>query len=205
MNKEQINKKQTQQMKSIAVYCGSSLGNDSKIVTDAHDLGKALAAENITLIYGGAQIGIMGTVANAVLENGGEAIGVIPQFLKRKEIEHTGLTELHTTQTMVERKMKMIDLAEGFIALPGGFGTLEELFEVVTALQLAQIPHPVAILNSNGYYDELIAMMKTMMKKGLLKEQNFELLIIEKDVSVLLERMRNFVPNATPKWMEINE
>ncbi|EDP96164.1 TIGR00730 family Rossman fold protein [Kordia algicida OT-1] len=188
-------------MKTIAVYCGSSLGNDPKIVKDAFELGKAFAAQNITLVYGGSQIGIMGTVANAVLEHGGNVIGVIPQFLKRKEIEHTGLTKLYTTQTMVERKMKMIELSEGFIALPGGFGTLEELFEVTTALQLAQIAHPVAILNSNGYYDELIAMMQTMMQKGLLKEQNFELLIIEKDIQKLLERMRNFVPKTTPKWI----
>jgi uncharacterized protein (TIGR00730 family) len=188
-------------MKSIAVYCGSSLGNDPKIVADAAELGKALAKEHITLVYGGAQIGIMGTVANAVLENGGEVIGVIPEFLKRKEIEHNGLTELHITQTMVERKMKMIELSEGFIALPGGFGTMEELFEVITALQLAQIPHPVAILNSNGYYDELIAMMQTMMQKQLLKPKNFEMLIIETDIEQLLERMHNFVPNATPKWL----
>ncbi|MFK7747020.1 MAG: TIGR00730 family Rossman fold protein [Kordia sp.] len=188
-------------MKSIAIYCGSSLGNDPKIVKDAAELGKKLAQENIAVIYGGAKIGLMGTVANAALENGGEVIGVIPEFLKRKEIIHTDLKELHTTETMAERKLKMIELSEGFIALPGGFGTLEELFEVITALQLAQITHPVAILNSNGYYDELIAMMQTMMKKGLLKAQNFNMLIIETDSTKLLERMRNFVPNATPKWL----
>jgi uncharacterized protein (TIGR00730 family) len=188
-------------MKSIAVYCGSSLGNDPKFLEDATELGKTLAKENITLIYGGSQIGIMGTVANATLQNGGEVIGVIPEFLKRKEIEHNGLTALHITQTMVERKMKMIELAEGFIALPGGFGTMEELFEVITALQLAQMQHPVAILNSNGYYDELLAMMQTMMQKQLLKPKNFEMLIVETDVQKLLERMRNFVPKATPKWL----
>lgn len=189
-------------MKSIAIYCGSSLGNDPKIVADATELGKKLAQENIKVIYGGAKIGIMGTVANTALENGGEVIGIIPEFLKRKEVVHANLTELHTTQTMVERKMKMIDLSEGFIALPGGFGTLEELFEVMTALQLAQITHPVAILNSNGYYDELIAMMKTMIEKQLLKEKNFDMLIVETDITKLLERMRNFVPQATPKWLD---
>ncbi|WP_430413240.1 TIGR00730 family Rossman fold protein [Kordia sp.] len=188
-------------MKSIAVYCGSSLGTDDKIVSDARKLGITMAQQQITLVYGGAQIGIMGTVANAVLEYGGKVIGVIPEFLKRREVAHLGITELHTTTTMVERKIKMIDLAEGFIALPGGFGTMEELFEVITALQLAQIAHPVAILNSNGYYDELIAMMHTMMKKGLLKEKNFDMLIIETDVSILLERMRNFVPKQIPKWI----
>ena len=188
-------------MKSIAIYCGSSLGNDPKIVADAVELSKMLAKQNITLVYGGAQVGIMGTVANTVLENNGKVIGVIPEFLKRKEIVHQGITALHTTKTMVERKIKMIELAEGFIALPGGFGTMEELFEVITALQLAQISHPVAILNSNGYYDELIAMMHTMMKKGLLKEKNFNMLIIETDVSTLLHRMKNFVPTAVPKWL----
>ena len=191
-------------MKSIAVYCGSSLGNDSKIVADAVALGNELAKQHITMVYGGSKIGIMGTVANAVLENGGKVIGVIPEFLKRKEIVHDDVEEMYTTKTMVERKMKMIDMAEGFVALPGGFGTLEELFEVITALQLAQIAHPVAVLNSNGYYDELIAMMKTMMQKGLLKEKNFDMLIIETDISKLLDRMRNFVPNAVPKWITVN-
>ena len=189
-------------MKSIAIYCGSSLGNDSKIVADAVELGTALAEENITMIYGGSQIGIMGTVANTVMEKGGKVIGVIPEFLKRKELVHNGLDELYTTKTMVERKMKMIDLAEGFIALPGGFGTLEELFEVVTALQLGQMSYPVAILNSNGFYDDLIAMMHTMMEKGLLKKKNFDLLIIETEVSKLLERMRKFVPSHEPKWIQ---
>ena len=189
-------------MKSIAIYCGSSLGNDPKIVEDAIELGKKLAEENIAVVYGGAKIGIMGTVADAALNNGGEVIGVIPEFLKRKEIAHTNLTELYTTETMVARKMKMIELSEGFIALPGGFGTMEELFEVITALQLAQIQHPVAILNSNGYYNELIALMKNMMQKQLLKEKNFDMLIIENDVTKLLERMRNFVPQATPKWLK---
>ncbi len=188
-------------MKSIAVYCGSSLGNDPKIVADATELGKKLAEAAITVIYGGARIGVMGTVANTALEHGGKVIGVIPEFLKRKEVVHTNLTELHTTETMVERKMKMIEMAEGFVALPGGFGTMEELFEVITALQLAQIEHPVAVLNSNGYYDELIAMMRTMMKKGLLKEKNFDMLIVETDIDKLLERMQHFVPQITPKWL----
>ena len=188
-------------MKSIAIYCGSSLGNDSKIVADAVELSETLAKQNITLVYGGSQVGIMGIVANTVLEHNGKVIGVIPEFLKRKEIVHHGITELHTTKTMVERKMKMIELAEGFVALPGGFGTMEEIFEVITALQLAQISHPVAILNSNGYYDELIAMMQTMMQKGLLKEKNFNMIIIETDISTLLDRMKNFVPITTPKWL----
>ncbi|WP_046745415.1 LOG family protein [Kordia zhangzhouensis] len=192
-------------MKSIAIYCGSSLGNDKKIVADAHALGIALAKENITMIYGGSQIGIMGTVANAVLEYGGNVIGVIPHFLKRKEVVHTNLTQLYTTETMVERKLKMIELAEGFIALPGGFGTMEELFEVITALQLGKMPHPVAILNSNGYYDDLISMMQTMMQKQLLKEENYRMLIIEQHIETLLERMRAFVPKVTPKWIDSKE
>ncbi|WP_316936958.1 LOG family protein [Kordia jejudonensis] len=200
--KTQNPKPKTQKMKSIAVYCGSSLGNDDKIVTDARELGKALATKNITLIYGGSQVGIMGVVANTVLENGGTVIGIIPEFLKSREVAHLGISELHTTKTMVERKMKMIDLAEGFIALPGGFGTMEELFEVITALQLGQMKHPVAILNSNGYYDELIAMMHTMMKKGLLKEKNFDMLIIETDSTRLLDRMQNFVPKVTSKYLK---
>lgn len=189
-------------MKSIAVYCGSSPGNDPVITAQTYELGKALAMQNITMVYGGAKVGLMGTVTQGVLDHDGNVIGVIPEFLKRKEIVHEGIQQLYTTKTMAERRAKMIEMSEGFIALPGGFGTMEELFEVITALQLSQIKHPVAVLNSNGYYDHLIALLQTMQSKNLLKPENYELLIVEDNVSTLLKRMHEFVPKNTPKWMK---
>ena len=149
---------------SICVFCGSSLGNDTDIVSEAFLLGKKLAEEQISLVYGGAKIGIMGEVAKGVLHYNGKVIGVIPEFLKTKEVVHLGLQELIVTQTMHERKMKMQVLSDGFIALPGGFGTLEELFEVITWSQLGLYQKPIGLLNINGFYDELLILLKNMIQ-----------------------------------------
>lgn len=189
-------------MKSIAIYCGSSLGYDTKIQELAYELGKTLAQDGITVVYGAAKIGIMGQVAKGALENNGRVVGVIPEFLQIKEIVHTELHELYVTQTMAERKLKLIDLSEGFIALPGGFGTLEELFEVVTALQLGQIQKPVAVLNINGYYDNLFAMVDTMVTNGFLKQENADMIIVETTIESLLQKMKAFVPRSLPKWVK---
>ncbi|MDT0675915.1 TIGR00730 family Rossman fold protein [Autumnicola musiva] len=188
-------------MNSIAVFCGSSEGNDEMILKDSYNLGKILAERNINLVYGGSKLGLMGQVARGALDHGGKVTGVIPDFLKTKEVVHPGLTGLITTKDMHERKMKMHELSEGFIALPGGFGTLEELFEIVTWGQLGLHANPIGLLNSNGYYDELIAMLKTMVRKGLLKKANFDLLLIAENIEELLEKMANFKPMPTPKWM----
>jgi hypothetical protein len=143
----------------------------------------------------------MGQVAAGSLENGGETIGVIPEFLKTKEIVHTGLTQLITTKDMHERKLKMQELSAGFIALPGGFGTFEELFEIITWGQLGLHKSPIGLLNINGFYDDLIAMLKKMVRKGLLKKENFDLLLIGENIEELLEKMHNFKPMPVPKWM----
>jgi uncharacterized protein (TIGR00730 family) len=188
-------------MKSIAVFCGSSDGNDDIILQEAYQLGEILAKKKIKLIYGGSQLGLMGQVANGVLENGGDVTGVIPDFLQTKEVVHPNLPQLVVTRDMHERKMKMHELSEGFIALPGGFGTFEELFEIVTWAQLGLHQNPIGLLNSNGYYDDLIAMLKTMVRKGLLKKANFDLLLIAEDIDGLLEKMANFKPLAVPKWL----
>ncbi|MDT0688293.1 TIGR00730 family Rossman fold protein [Salegentibacter sp. F188] len=189
-------------MKSIAVFCGSSDGNDDIILQEAYRLGEILAKKKIKLIYGGSQLGLMGQVANGVLENGGDVTGVIPDFLQTKEVVHPSLPKLVVTKDMHERKLKMHELSEGFIALPGGFGTFEELFEIVTWAQLGLHQNPIGILNSNGYYDDLIAMLKTMVRKGLLKKANFDLLLIAEDVDELLEKMANFKPLPVPKWLK---
>jgi len=190
------------ELQAIAVFCGSSEGNDTKIISEAEMLGKTLAKEKITLVYGAAKIGIMGKIAQTSLDNQGKVIGVIPEFLKMKEVVHLGLTELVTTANMHERKLKMHELSDGFITLPGGFGTLEELFEIITWAQLGLHQKPIGLLNSNGFYDDLINMLETMVAKGLLKMANFELLIVENDIDRLLYKMRSFKPQTVPKWLK---
>lgn len=189
-------------MKSVVVFCGSSEGNDEQIIEQAISLGKKLASSNITLVYGAAKIGIMGKLAQSALDNKGKVIGVIPEFLKMKEVMHYGLTDLYVTQNMHQRKIKMHELSEGIIALPGGFGTLEELFEMITWAQLGLHQKPIGVLNTNGFYNELLSFLETMVKKGFLKMENYELLIVEKDIDKLLTKMKNYKPSPVPKWIK---
>ncbi len=147
-------------MKGVVVFCGSSEGNESAFAKDAYRLGGLLAQQGIHLIYGGAKIGIMGKVAEGALDHNGTVIGVIPEFLKRKEVYHQGLSKLIVTQNMHDRKLKMHELSDGILMLPGGFGTLEEFFEMLTWSQLGLHPYPMAVLNTNGFYNELLQMLK---------------------------------------------
>ena len=192
-------------MKSICVFCGSSVGFDPVYRQAAAQLGQELAERSITLIYGGAAIGIMGAVADAVLAGGGEAIGVIPGFLSKKEIRHHGLSELITVDSMHERKQKMAQLAEGFIALPGGFGTLEELCEILTWTQLGLLPHPVALLNTEGYFDHLLQLFDHMVAGGFLKAANRSMLIHHSQIEPLLAAMEAYQPAPVPKWLDVSE
>ncbi len=189
-------------LKAIAVFCGSSEGNDPAIITQAGLLGETLAKEKITLVYGAAKIGIMGKVAQASLNNHGKVIGVIPDFLKLKEVVHLGLQELITTTNMHERKLKMHEISDGFITLPGGFGTFEELFEIITWAQLGLHQKPIGLLNINGFYDDLINMLETMVTKGFLKIENLDLLIIDSTIDSLIKKMKTFEPTAVPKWLK---
>jgi len=188
-------------MKGITVFCGSSFGTDAVYKEQAYLLGKTLALKNIGLVYGGANVGLMGEVANGALENGGEAIGVLPVFLRSKEIAHQGLTELFLVETMHERKTKMNDLCDGVIALPGGFGTLEEFFEMLTWGQLGLHKKPIAILNVDGFYDPLLEMMQTMSNKGLLKEANYKMVLVSDTVDDLLDKMQNYEAPENGKWI----
>lgn len=190
-------------IKSIAVFCASSRGNDQVIIEQAQELGKTLANQKITLVYGGAKVGIMGEVAQFAIENNGKVIGVIPEFLKIKEVVHNELDELITTQNMHERKLKIHELSDAFVALPGGFGTFEELFEITTLAQLGLHKKPIGVLNSNGFYNDLINMFKTMVAKGLLKKENMEILVIEDNIHTLLEKLQNFKPRVIPKWLKV--
>lgn len=188
-------------MKRITVFCGSSSGTEEIYTSQAIQLGQTLAKRNIELVYGGAKVGLMGAVADGVLNAGGKAIGVLPNFLRSKEIAHKQLTELILVDSMHERKTKMNDLCDGVIALPGGFGTLEELFEMLTWGQLGLHKKPIAILNIDGYYDALIVFVQTMTDKGLLKEVNQQMLLVSDTIDDLLDKMENYVPPTVGKWI----
>lgn len=188
-------------MKRITVFCGSSSGIEEIYTTQATLLGQTLAKRNIELVYGGANVGLMGAVADGVLNHGGKAIGVLPNFLRSKEIAHKQLTELILVDTMHERKTKMNDLCDGVIALPGGFGTLDELFEMLTWGQLGLHKKPIAILNIDGYYDALLVFIETMVEKGLLKEVNQQMLLVSDTIDGLLDKMENYVPPTVGKWI----
>lgn len=188
--------------KKICVFCGSSDGNDSQITEAAVHLGEVFAQRNITLVYGAAKIGVMGTIAKTLLDANGSVIGIIPQFLKKKEVVHLGLTELITTKNMHERKLQMQEISDGFIALPGGFGTLEELFEIITWLQLGLHIKPIGLLNVNGFYDDLLKMLETMVRKGFLSMKNYEMLLVDASVENLFQKMEDFKTPRIPKWLK---
>lgn len=188
-------------MKSICVFCASSLGNDPIYAEKAFELGKFLAENQIDLIYGGAQVGLMGKVAEGTLSQNGKVIGIIPEFLKTKEIAHASLTELITVQTMHERKALMHDKSDAFIALPGGFGTMEELFEILTWAQLNLHQKPVGILNINGYYNPLVQLVETMIASGLLKQEYFGMLLIGDSIEDLISQMNLYEAPKTGKWI----
>lgn len=188
-------------MKRVTVFCGSSFGTDKVFENQAYLLGQTLANQNIGLVYGGADVGLMGAVADGTLSKGGEVIGVLPYFLKGKEIAHNKLTKLIIVETMHERKTKMNELSDGVIALPGGFGTIEEFFEILTWGQLGLHKKPVAILNIEGFYNTLNALIQTMVDKGFLKELNQKMLLINDNIEDLLEQMNNYVAPTVGKWI----
>ncbi|MGY2131872.1 LOG family protein [Hymenobacter sp. HD11105] len=188
-------------MKSVAVYCGSSAGHNEIYRQQAEAMGQVLAESNMTLVYGGGRVGLMGAVADSTLRHGGQVIGVIPDFLAAKELAHLGLTKLHVVKSMHERKLLMADLAEGFVAMPGGYGTLEELFEVLTWAQLGLHRKPVAVLNVGGYYDQLLALLDTMSGEGLLRRENREQLLQDETPAGLLKKMLRFEPVIVEKWL----
>lgn len=188
-------------MKAIAVFCGSSLGNDANIISQAKALGKTFLDQKITLVYGGSKIGIMGAIAKEVTDGNGKSIGIIPKFLQTKEIANTEISELIITKSMHDRKVIMYDKSDGFIVLPGGFGTMDELFEISTWGQLGLHTKPIGILNSNGFYDHLISQCKTMVAKGFLKQENYDAIVIDDKIDGLLEKMKNFKPLPMPQWL----
>jgi uncharacterized protein (TIGR00730 family) len=192
-------------MQRITVFCGSSEGNDPVFKEAAMALGKELAEQHIGLVYGGACIGLMGAVADAVMQNGGSVIGVIPQFLKTKEVAHAGLTELITVESMHERKTRMNDLCNGVIAMPGGYGTFEELFEMLTWAQLGLHAKPIGLLNTNKFYDPLISMVQQASQNGFLKKMDMERLLVSDSPRGVLKKMREYHAPVVDKWIHKSE
>lgn len=188
-------------MKNIVVYCGSNLGQNKAYFDAAQQLGKEMAQQGYRLVYGGGNIGLMGTIASSVLDHDGEAIGVIPSFLKNLEGAHQGLSELYETSNMTERKNKMIELADAFIAMPGGLGTYEELFEVLSQAQLKLHPHPVGILNVAGFFDPLIQMLQNTVTAGFMPPENMDLLCKATTPAALLDQLRHWQPRDAVKWV----
>ncbi|HKL02621.1 MAG TPA: TIGR00730 family Rossman fold protein [Cryomorphaceae bacterium] len=181
-------------MKSIAVFCGSSAGRLPKYAERAAQVGAFLAKNGCRVVYGGSHLGLMGAVAEGVLTNGGEVIGVLPKFMSSREIAHPELTELIMVESMHERKLKMHDLSDGVIALPGGFGTFEELFEMLTWAQLGLHTKPIGLLNLDGFYDHLIKMMDHMNTEGFLRPDFRRLVLANPEIDKLLGMMENFIP-----------
>jgi len=187
-------------MRSICVFCGANFNGDLVLKQAVEQLAEVMAARDITLIFGGGKVGVMGILADAMLSRGGKAIGVIPAFLKDKEVAHAGLTELHVVENMHQRKQLMNDLCDAIIMLPGGFGTLEEFFEVLTWLQLGLHNHPVGILNVNGFYDLLLQQMDLMVEQRFLKPANRKLVLSSVDPIELIALMENCEVNPDEVW-----
>ena len=192
-------------MKSLCVYCGSSSGSVPAYTAAARELGQLLAAQQIELIYGGGRVGLMGVLADAVLDAGGRVQGVIPQSLADREVAHLGLTRLHVVDSMHQRKALMAELADGFLALPGGLGTFEELFEIWTWAQLGMHAKPIGLLNVAGYFDRLLQFLDHAVEQQLLKPVHREMLIVSSDPNEMLAGLRQALPVSTPKWIDASQ
>ena len=187
-------------MQRICVFCGSSTGVKQEYAVGARELGLVLAKQNIDLVYGGGHVGLMGIVADAAMSAGAKAIGIIPRCLADKEVAHQGLTELKVVQTMHERKAQMSELSDGFIAMPGGFGTLEELFEVITWAQLGIHKKPFGLFNVAGYFDKLIEFIDYQVQQGFVPQSHRDMVIVSDEAEQLVELLAGYQPVTQEKW-----
>jgi uncharacterized protein (TIGR00730 family) len=192
-------------LQNLCIYCGSSPGNRPEYVAEARCFGRTLVEQDIGLVYGGASIGLMGVVADTVLAAGGTVTGVIPRALLRKEVVHHGLTELVITESMHARKAKMAQLADAFVALPGGIGTFEELFEIWTWAQLGFHRKPCALFNPRGYFDPLVQFLDHAVEEGFLKPVHRSMLLVSDSPENLLEALRSYRPPVIDKWVGAEE
>ncbi len=189
-------------MKNVCVYCGSSSGRRKDYAEAAAALAAQLVKHNMNLVYGGASVGIMGEIADAVLDAGGQVIGVMPRALVEKEVQHDGLTELLVVDSMHERKLRMAEISDGFIAMPGGLGTLEELFEILTWAQLGFHQKPCALLNVASYYDKLSAFLNHAVEEQFIKSVHSHMLLIEENPEKILQSMLTYQPPTEDKWIK---
>jgi uncharacterized protein (TIGR00730 family) len=189
-------------MKSVCVYCGSASGARPVYAEAAKAFGRALVEANMSLVYGGGRVGLMGLIADEVLACGGRAVGVIPELLLSKEVGHTDLTELHVVPDMHERKKKMADLSDAFVAMPGGVGTFEELFEVYTWAQLGYHQKPVALLDVDGYFDPLLSMLRHTVEEGFMREAYLDMLLVAQQPAEMIAKLTRYVPPMLDKWAE---
>lgn len=187
-------------MKKVAVFCGSSLGFSSIYKEEAQKLGEHLAKQNIGLVYGAGKIGMMGVIADTMMKNNGNVYGIIPELLKHEEVMHNAITEVIITKTMSERKVLMSKMVDGYITLAGGFGTLDEIFEVLTLSQLGIERKPIGLLNTNGFFDAILTQLDVMVQEGFLKPTNREMLIVASTIEELLDKMNKYIP---PKVTEV--
>lgn len=190
------------EIKRIAVFCGSSRGTNEIYGEQAYLLGKTLAERNIGLVYGGANVGLMKEVADGALASGGEVIGVLPEFLMKKEIAHKGLSRIVLVSTMHERKYRMYQMCDGVIALPGSYGTMDEFFEMITWGQLGLHQKPVALLNVNSFYNSLIDLIRTMAEEGFLKKEYQDIMLTGSTIQEVLTQMEAYQAPAIPKWIK---
>lgn len=189
-------------MKSVCVFCGSRTGDDPVFERGAIELGRAIADKGLTLVYGGAKVGLMGVLANAALGAGGQVVGVIPKGLVSKEIAHDGLTEMFLTDTMNARKERMLTISDAFVALPGGFGTYDELFETITMTQIGFLEKPTGLFDIDGYFQPLIQLLDHTIARGFAATQHRDIVVVEKTAHALLDKLAAWTPvaEANPKW-----
>ncbi len=188
-------------MKSICVFCGSVMGKNPIYKQTAHELGLYLVKNQLRLVYGGGKVGLMGVLADAVMQNGGKVVGVIPQFLIELEVAHSRLSEQIMVKTMHERKKRMTDMADGFIVLAGGIGTMDEFFEILAWAQLGLHKKPIALLNVNGFFDKLIDYLDFAIAEGFIKPQTKQILLIDNSIEILFEKIQNYQTVNTKQWL----
>ncbi len=189
-------------MKSLLVYCGSNPGVNPIYKETAVKLGLEMVKRGMKLIYGGGSLGLMGTIADTVMENGGEVVGIIPTFLDKMEVGHPNLTEIHVVNSMHERKALMEEMCDSIITLPGGYGSMDELFEILSWSQLGLHKKPVGLLNVNGFYEPLVAQLDLMVREGFLKQPNREIIQVSDSIEKVFKLMEEFEPQEAFKWLE---
>lgn len=192
-------------MRNVVVFCGASLGTNRAYYDQAYTLGRILASSGITLVFGGGKVGLMGAVAEGAMHHDGRVVGVIPKFLCTKEIANDQISQLIEVENMHERKMRMHELSDAIIAMPGGWGTMEELFEMMTWAQLGLHQKPIGLLNVNGYFDSFMTFLNNMVSEGFVKSNMMEMILVSEKVENLLEKMKNYIPIPVLKFVDEDE